>query len=269
MSNHNVVEIRAERSDLLRYNERMHSSLDDKLFFLDKLPDDVSVFADFGCADGALLRAIGQERAAILIGYDTNTSSIEAALARAPHTGFWTPHMALFAAQLDALHRQGKKSCLIISSVVHEVLSSGTSWHAFWKTIRALGCHHIAIRDMAVEAELHDTNVEPGIELALLRSDKLTHWLLYGVTNPGSFRSKAEMIEGLLKYQYENTAVEYAETYLSLTAEQWHNLVSIASGYQLRHFDHYSMPYHVRRWEQDFGVTIKEPTHINIMLKKV
>lgn len=240
----------------------------DKLFFLSKVPEDVSVFADFGCADGRLLATVRENRLCDVIGYDHNPGSIEAALAATP-SGYWTPHLALFAAQLNAYHKQGKKSCLILSSVVHEVLSAGTSFHSFWKTIRSLGCDYIAIRDMAVEGDLHDTPVAPPVELAMLRSDKLTHWLLYGVRNPGSLSSKAEMIEGLLKYDYEDTTKEYAETYLALTSEQWINLVSIGSGYQLRHFEHYSMPYHRERWWKDFGVTIMDPTHVNIMLKKV
>jgi hypothetical protein len=251
------------------YHLRLRSSIKDKLWFVSRVPEDVTVFADFGCADGALLANLKAERQCDVIGYDRNKSSIEAAIARSPQGGFWTPHLALFAAELDALHKQGKKSCLILSSVVHEVLSEGTSFHSFWKTIRALGCDYIAIRDMGVEHDLYDTPVEPSLEQALMRSDKLTHWLLYGCEEVGRVGNKREMLEGLLKYDYEDTTKEYAETYLSLSAEQWINLTTVGSGYQLRHFDHYPLAYHVRRWEEDFGVSIKEPTHVNLLLKKV
>lgn len=251
------------------YYAKLEGSIKDKLWFVERVPAEVTVFADFGCGDGALLNALRQVRpGAELIGYDHNGDAVEAAIARHMGGGFWTPHLAFFAASIATHRKQGKKVCLILSSVVHEVLSQGTSWKAFWQTIRDLGADYVAIRDMAVEGSALETEVDPALELTLMRCDQLTHFLLYGVKDCGRFANRAEMLEGLLKYRYQDTEREYAENYFALTVEQWHNLTACGSGYQLRHFDHHSMAWHRARWHEDFGVDIPDATHLTVLLKK-
>lgn len=43
-------------TDLIAYNLSMKKSLIDKMFFMDKIDDDIKVVMDYGCADGALIR---------------------------------------------------------------------------------------------------------------------------------------------------------------------------------------------------------------------
>lgn len=43
-------------TDLTAYNLSMKKSLIDKMFFMDKIDDNVKVIMDYGCADGALIR---------------------------------------------------------------------------------------------------------------------------------------------------------------------------------------------------------------------
>lgn len=258
--------VRFDRKD---YHSAMSRSVQDKLWFMGSIPSGPVAFADFGCADGSLLRAIHERRPdAELLGYDLSTDAIEAAIRRCPGGGYWTPHLAFFAARIRRCKEAGLTVVLVLSSVVHEVISQGTRWEDFWKTIRSLGADYVAIRDMGVEASAFSTPVEAGLELSLMRSDKLTDWLLYGVQECGQLASRAEMLHGLLKYQYADREREYAENYFALTVEQWHNLTGFGSGYSLRHFEHYSLPYHRQRWEQDFGVDIPDATHIKILLKR-
>lgn len=243
------------------YYYELWKSLEDKMWFLERLPKDVSVIADFGCGDGYLLLNCSA-RGYHTVGYDKNPEPLAG-------TAF-TNHLAIFAAQIAAHRRAGRKVCLVLSSVIHEVLSVDRKpWALFWRQVRALGCDYVAIRDMAVEVDLKTTPVESDLELLLLRSSKLTHWLLYGASTVGTFSNRAEMLQALLKYPYADTAREYAEDYFALSAEQYLNLTTIGSGYSLRHFEHYSMPYHVERWKKDFGVTIMDPTHIKLLLKRM
>ena len=43
-------------TDLTAYNLSMKKSLIDKMFFMDKIDDNIKVVMDYGCADGALIR---------------------------------------------------------------------------------------------------------------------------------------------------------------------------------------------------------------------
>ena len=43
------------------YNDSMRKSLNDKLFFLEFLPEDDYTFVDFGCADGSVISALSEQ----------------------------------------------------------------------------------------------------------------------------------------------------------------------------------------------------------------
>lgn len=271
MNTHTVVRL---PSNVETYYSRMGSSMRDKLFFLERIPQDVTVFADFGCGDGELLSYVGFERKGpntILLGYDRSADALELARHKNPD-GLWTPSYEYFKARLDSYHRVGRKSCLILSSVVHEVLTQigPTGWFRFWSMIRSLGCTYIAIRDMAVELDTMTQPVDGTIMSTLAANPLMSQVLLYGVQEPGIFASRADMLQGLLKYRYEDDLhKELDENYFPLSSEQWLNLTNIGSGYAVRHFDHYSLPFNRAKWFQDFGLNIPDATHIKLILKRI
>lgn len=249
-----------------KYYERLGSSLEEKLFFISRIPSDVTVFADFGCGDGRLLANLAERRHCdFQIGYDINAK----ALPEADTHSIYTAHLGLFAAAVLRQQRLGRKVCLILSSVVHEVLSQGRNWFKFWNDIRTINPDWIVIRDMACSLE---AQIAPaGPEARHLEADpRMANSLLYNADVPGMFSTRAEMLEALLKYRYsENMKQELDETYFPLAAEQWLNLTNVGSGYQIQHFDHHSVPWHRENWKRDFGMDIEDPTHIKIILKKV
>lgn len=252
------------------YYGRMAHSLKDKLFFVDRLPGDISVAVDFGCGDGKLLDAVSYELPQLrhLIGYDLATDALALAKQRSPDV-FWTPSIAHVRLKLDALHKAGHKSVLILSSVIHEVLSSGTSWAAFWETVRSLGCDYVVIRDMAVSVEAFTTKVDPETESRLSAAPELQDIMLFGTKEPGTFESRAEMLQALLKFGYEaDLEKELAENYFAVTAEMYLNLTMVGSGYSVRHYDHHSLKFNRDRWSELFGVKVCDPTHIKIILKR-
>lgn len=267
----------ASPADIAAYNNRLRHSMADKLFFVDRIPHDVTVFADFGCADGHLLREVHMERRewpggwdGVYIGYDHNPAMVVAAKARRTMGRFeFTDSYPMFAARVERYHHEGRKVCLVLSSVVHEVLSQRPDeFVPFWHLLKRLGCEYIAIRDMAVEADAFRQSPGEDAEAAY-RDPHVAHFLTYGVEEPGSFKHRAEFLEGLLKADYrDNWENEYAERYFPLTSEQWLNFTTVGSGYRLRHFEHTPLPFLQQKWKERYGIHVPDPTHIKMILQK-
>lgn len=250
------------------YFERLGSSLEEKIFFLSRIPSEVTVFADFGCGDGRLLAEVETRRKTdALLGYDHHPSAFETCYGK---TTQFTNSLPLFVMRLEAQRRAGHKICLILSSVVHEVLSQGTSWFKFWKLIREFNPDYIAIRDMACSIDATVKGPRSNMAMQLEGDDRMAASLLYNTAETGMFTTQAEVLEALLKYHYtENMQQELDESYFPLAAEQWFNLTNVGSGYQISYFDHHSVQWHRENWKRDFGLDIEDPTHIKIILKKV
>lgn len=268
----------ASPNDLATYNMRLRHSMADKVFFLERVPAEVTVFADFGCADGHLLRELHLHRReqpggwdGVYVGYDHNPDMIAAAKRnRADGNYEFTADYAMFAARLERHHRQGRKSCLVLSSVVHEVLSQRPGgFIPFWHLLGQLGCEYIAIRDMAVEADAFHHSPGVADTEAVCRDPNMAHFLLYGVEEPGTFSHRAEFLEGLLKADYrDNWENEYAERYFPLTAEQWFLATTLPGTYQLRHFEHSPVPFLQAKWRERYGIHVPDPTHIKLILQR-
>lgn len=72
----------------------------------------------------------------------------------------------------------------------------------------------------------------------------------------------------LLKYKYtENWDRELNENYLPVTIETFKNN-KIPSNWQIIYEDHYTYDYIKQQIKNDFGVEIKEPTHLKMILKR-
>jgi SAM-dependent methyltransferase len=135
----------ANPANIALYNERMGHALADKMFFVERVPAEVTVFADFGCADGRLLREIHLQRREWpqgwghhYIGFDHNAGMIELAKrTRSIGNYEFTADFAMFAARIDRHHRKGLKVCLVLSSVVHEVMSQQPGeFIPFWHQLK-------------------------------------------------------------------------------------------------------------------------------------
>ena len=125
------MEIGKKFASLDTYNENMAKGLEDKLFFLNQLPEPTLtnryLFVDFGCADGtlvnALYRIMGDKN--WYVGYDISEQMID--LARTKMND--SPDCVVFTSDWgDVMKSVAKfqewgcttKRVLILSSVIHE-----------------------------------------------------------------------------------------------------------------------------------------------------
>lgn len=163
-----------------KYNEEMAKSLEDKLFFLKKIPDTPFNYVDVGCGDGSLLIAIRNSFRAkgFYFGVENCVEQEQLASARSVSTQPTVEDIAK--------HKfiNFKPVVAILSSVLHE---SPTLLN---QVLDHLKPEYICIRDMAL-SEVH-LNYAPYLE-AILKS-RYKH-------NP-SFKER-----------------EFNESYFSLTAE--------------------------------------------------
>jgi len=241
------------------YNERMELSMMDKLFFLDKIDPDLIV--DFGCANGALLKAIRPLKPKInLIGYDIDPT-MAGTTCEFPIHSDWS---LVETAEYGAMH-----PALVLSSVIHEVCHYGSKVDidTFWNQVFGTGFEFIVIRDMV-----------PGraIDRAACVNDvkKVYHKFLGTKALDdfervwGSIENNKQLIHFLLKYRYlePNWEREVRENYMPVTREAL--LAKIPMEYDIIFHEHYVLPYLLQTVRDDVGIEIKDPTHLKLILRR-
>lgn len=224
------------------YCGSMVKSLSEKLFFVSVLPREVTALADFGCADGALLkRALVDLRwdrptGVRGVGYDRDERMIDRAKNGTPKdwmTNF-TSSFGMFRAALQQDRTAGRKSCLVLSSVIHEWLSDGQTHGDLVDLIDELDPDWVAIRDMAA-------------------------------TQRGESPCPQEYLKSAFP---ENAEQEAEEDYFAFNADAFVADCVLNSGWKLRHYHRY-IPAHVQKGiYARHGVWVEEPTHVQILLKR-
>ena len=91
-------------NNLSLYNASMRKGLEDKLFFLEYLPEDNYTFVDFGCADGSVISALcamypNKKGLNAYIGYDISFDMISLSVELTVHG---EPKIKLFYIQAHA-----------------------------------------------------------------------------------------------------------------------------------------------------------------------
>lgn len=100
------------------YQERMHRSVYDKLWFIDK--QDATVYIDFGCADGYLLKMVREFLPyAACIGYDKVVTKEMQDSALLDNIMLFNNFNEL--SKTLCKHHKEQNTCLIFSSVLHEI----------------------------------------------------------------------------------------------------------------------------------------------------
>ena len=255
------------------YNGRMELSMLDKLFFIDKIDTDLIV--DFGCANGALLKAIGNMKPNIrLVGYD-NDPAMARINTEYPIFSKWD--------NIEDILRVGTKKVseheteyfdvnhptLILSSVIHEVFHYGSKpdIDTFWKQVFDTGFKYIVIRDMlparAVE-RVSCVNDVKKVYHKFLGTKALDDFERVW----GSIENNKQLIHFLLKYRYlePNWEREVRENYMPITREAL--LAKIPMDYDIIFHEHYVLPYLLQTVRDDTGIEIKDPTHLKLILRK-
>lgn len=247
--------------DLVVYLDKMQKTIYDKIFFVDKIFEPVSSFVDFGCADGELIKTLMHFKDDMkYYGYDISEEMIESAKRNVPG--------ALFSTDWDSLGFVPEDSVLNISSTVHEVYSycSDEDIAVFLERVFKSGFRYIAIRDMSV-ADADDVPVAPD-DIKKLRAHKEYLPFLEAFEKRwGKIERNRQFIHFLLKYTYtKNWDRELNENYLPISTESLFSL--IPDDYEIVYYEHYVLPF--KKWEtaENFGIDLKVPTHVKILLKK-
>lgn len=262
------------------YTRKMTASMMDKLFFLDKI--DAQLIVDFGCADGALLvHCMDWIENTRLVGFDNDPEMTKLAQYRfGPHpddnrltfTSDWRDVEAL----LSGARNRKTKTALILSSVLHEVYhySDPKAVDIFWRKhvfarfgLAATLFDFIVIRDMIPSVSL-DRRADDSDVAKVLRKSWGTKELSDFQKIWGSIDSNKNLVHWLLKYKYltPNWEREVRENYIPLYYEDL--MTKIPEGYEVLYKEHYTLPYLKRQVRQDFGIELKDPTHLKIILER-
>lgn len=261
----------ADIFDFSKYTQGMARSIDDKLWFLEHVDDSVGLYVDFGCADGTMIREMAQLYPnAFFIGYDESPSMINIAKFMCPgltNVSF-TNDWRVVASNLRA-HAE-LPSCLILSSVLHEVLSYADRLEGIQTFLGQVFFNqfkYIAIRDMHGGPQGGYDATERDLANLLHYGDEDLIEDFEGVW--GEIKSQREMLHFLLKYRFtENWSREVSENYMSCNP---YDMINYApKRYRVSHFAEYTLPYLHNQIRQDFNIDISHLlTHFKLLFERV
>lgn len=256
-------------ADLIAYNLSMKKSLIDKMFFMDKIGDDIKVVVDYGCADGALIRFLAPLFPEItFVGYDRSEAMIERAIAETIDDNcYFFSSLPIFNDWLNETDWTADQCIINLSSVIHEVYSYAVdnSVEAFWRYVNEFGFKYIVIRDMGLDESAHRSAFKEDLikVRAHYPQDKIREF----ESIHGSICDNYNLIHFLLKYRYtDNWEREVRENYLPITVESMANQIS--PRYELIYHDHYILPFLANVVKKDFDIALKDYTHVKFIYRK-
>lgn len=269
VANHNV------------YVNRMSKSIEDKTDYILQYGKDVTLFVDFGCADGALIEYLALHpdinSAALFLGYDEDKEMILDAksnhqLSNISLSSNW--EYVLRAIDYHKRMKQGKIA-VIFSSVVHEILNYKGEV-SFMDIIRDLGSNvdYIFIRDM-FDANTYSYRVPLEFLNKVFAEPELEDmWVDYVQKKSDSFQFRTfihyeEFLDFLLKIDYkDNWDREVNEWYLGFNPDLVHYLTRDEK-YYTAFQQIYTLPFFKEKIQKRFGFDLRVPTHIKLVLRKI
>ncbi len=255
--------------DHAQYNLRMEKSMMDKLFFVDKIEPEVVV--DYGCATGCLLTHLKQWMPNVyLVGYDIDEQMIQTARER--HIN--EPQLKFYQRWDDVdnfLKQINKNTAIVLSSIIHEIYHycEPCEIDSFWQ--RLFNHNHvkyIVIRDMVPSRAIDRPS--DITDVARVYGKYLHRQMLQDFQNVwGTIENNRQLTHFLLKYRYEepNWSREVNENYFPIFREDL--LAKIPENFRIVYHEHYSLPYIRRTVREDFGIELKEPTHLKLILERL
>ena len=243
----------------------------DKVFFLDKV--DTEAFMDFGCGDGALLDFIQHhvDPSVKLYGFDNDAEMIRKAQEKTSRITFFKDWKDVEDWMDNSEFAAGTMLpyTLILSSVIHEIYHYSTPEQIdeFWKKVFCGKFAYITIRDMVPSrtiARPSDIN-----DVAKVYKKFLHHQELEDFENTwGSIENNKNLVHFLLKYRYvkPNWKREVKENYLPLYREDLLSLLD-TNDYEIIYHEHYILPHIKQLVQSDFGIELKDATHLKMILR--
>lgn len=270
-----MCEIGKKFTDIQYYNKEMQKGMEDKLFFLEKIPKDNYIFIDFGCADGSMINALSSILAGNhnkYIGYDISETMID--LARTNYHGPVNANV-IFTSDWEEVEKNIKwtticteyKSVLILSSVIHEVYSYANNQNditQFWNRVINSGFDYIIIRDMCPSKDI-DRNSD--IHLIDKVRDKADRMLLEEFEGKwGSIHNNKNLIHFLLKYRWKvNWKRECYENYFPIYTQ---DLLKNFKDFNIDYFERFRVPFLDKCMWDDYNIKINDFTHIKAIFTK-
>lgn len=254
------------------YREQMSKSMEDKLFFVNKLnPQKSYLFVDFGCADGSLIKELCNifEDKASYIGYDCSKTMID--FAKTSYSGDcdvlftsdWSEVSSCIAKEKDS----GKTVVVILSSVIHEVYSYGTKndINIFWGRILVSGFDMVVVRDMMCDVEVERQADKMAVNL--VRALSPTKYLEDFEKTWGNIGENKNLVHYLLKYRWKiNWEREVKENYLPLYINDF---LDLFGGYRLGYFEKFNVGFLQECVRKDFGIEFPDTTHIKAIFYRI
>lgn len=244
------------------YNERMKKSLLDKIYFIDKI--DASVIVDYGCADGTLIHFLSTlfpEHQ--YIGFDIDEKMLSVARDKCKEMD-----NCFFTSNWKEMEFFPEEKAIILSSVIHEVYSYGSEEDIsiFWDRVYGGSFKYIAIRDMIPSVSMDKRSDINDIKNIMRKANPDCLRSFEQIW--GSIEQNKNLIHYLLKYRYtQNWDREVRENYMPITREQF--IISIPDEYEITFHEHFVLPYLRDTVFEDFGIVIKDNTHLKMVLKKI
>nr|QBM02708.1 hypothetical protein [uncultured archaeon] len=248
----------------------MAKSMVDKLFFIERI--DAKLIVDFGCADGTMLKFIKNLRPDIkLVGYDVSQEMIDIAdnsdIWEGKSRPIFTCHWNRIKSIVEDCQKKGIETAITLSSVIHEVYSYGNeeSVKEFWDNIFNTGFDYIIIRDMLVSKNVNHESSLKDVEKVYNTNDQ---HIAEFESVWGSISNHKNLLHYLLKYRYnKNWFRELRENYMPITLEDMLSRIP-TNDYSFDFYEHYILPFIAKSIKKEFGITLKENTHIKLILKK-
>ena len=158
---------------------------------------------------------------------------------------------------------------MILSSVIHEVYHYSTPYEIldFWNSIENIGFKNIVIRDM-IPSKTIERPSDVNSVASIYKKDAILKLLQDFEKHHGSINSNKNLIHFLMKYRYKtpNWEREVKENYFPIFYEDL--LTLIPDNYEIIYSNQYVLPYTYRNVCKDFGIKIKDNTHLQMILEK-
>lgn len=257
-------------TDVTHYRKEMAKSMVDKLFFVDHI--EAGLIVDFGCADGTMLSFLQELRPDIkLVGYDISEKMIEIAnsneIWKGKNKPFFTSDWEAIKHLIKEHKEKGIETAITLSSVIHEVYSYGDekSIVKFWDNVFNSGFDYIIIRDMLLSKNSqHDSKIKDVEKIYDSNDPHIKEFESLW----GSLSNYKNLLHYLLKYRYnKNWFRELRENYLPITLEDMLSKIP-TNLYSYEYQTHYILPFIQKSVKKEFGISLKENTHIKLILKR-
>ena len=228
------------------------------------LTDPIHPEADFGCADGSLLKYIHEMFPdKKLIGYDISPEMLQVA-----EKNLEGCNVSLYNNFENVISLKLDNATLILSSVIHEVYSYGDnqSVNEFWRQVFNENFRYIAIRDLTPRKSI-DRMSDINDVSKVLHNANPTH-LAEFQSIWGNISNNKNLVHFLMKYKWvENWAREVRENYFPITIEEF--LSKVPNNYVIDYFYEFIMPQTQQGILKDFNILLKDTTHFKCILRKI